>query len=101
VHACVMNRHAYVCTCGVNSHALVHSRGFKQSRLGGKFDGCKLIFLMLFMVHLAELGLLYVVAGEHCARCWLVGESGIGPSYEMPWLLRSQMYVRLWKPVGC
>jgi hypothetical protein len=52
----------------------------KQSRLGGKVEGCKTYLLMLFMVHLADIGLLYVVAGDHCARCRLVGEIRIGPS---------------------
>jgi hypothetical protein len=42
--------------------------------------GLKLILLMLCMVHLDNLGLFYVGAGDHCARCWLVGESEIGPS---------------------
>jgi hypothetical protein len=37
---------------GLNSHAL-------EARLAG----VKLIFLMLFMVHLANLGLFYVVVG--------------------------------------
>jgi hypothetical protein len=69
VRACGVNRRARVRACGLNSRAL-------EARL----TGVKLIFLMLFMVHLADLGLFYVVAGDHCARCRLVGESGIGPS---------------------
>jgi len=42
--------------------------------------GVKLIFLMLFMVHLDDLGLFYVAAGDYFARCRLFGESGIGPN---------------------
>jgi hypothetical protein len=63
--------------------------------------GVKLIFLMLLMVHVVDLGLFHVGAGEHCARCRLVGESEIDPNCETPWLLRSQVYMRLWQPVGC
>jgi hypothetical protein len=42
--------------CGLNSRAL-------EARL----TGVKLIFLMLLMVHVADLGLFYVVLGEFCA----------------------------------
>jgi hypothetical protein len=42
--------------------------------------GEKLIFLNVFMVNMANLGLYYVVAGDHFARCRLVGESKIGPN---------------------
>jgi hypothetical protein len=35
---------------------------------------------MFFMVNMADLGLYYVVAGDHYARCRWAGESGIGPS---------------------
>jgi hypothetical protein len=37
-------------------------------------------FLMFFMVNMDDLGLYYVVVGDHFARCRSVGESGIGPS---------------------
>jgi hypothetical protein len=33
---------------------------------------------MLVMVHMADLGLFYVVVGEHCARCQSTSKSGIG-----------------------
>jgi hypothetical protein len=69
VHACGVNRRACVRACGLNSRALE-----------AQLMGVKLIFLMLFMVHLANLGLFYVAAGDHLERCPLRGESGIGPS---------------------
>jgi hypothetical protein len=43
-------------TYGLNSHAL-------EARL----TGVKLIFLMLFMVHLVDLVLFYMAAGDHFA----------------------------------
>jgi hypothetical protein len=56
VRACGVNRCACVCACGLNSHTL-------EARL----TSVKLIFLMLFMVHLDNLGMFYVVVGNHCA----------------------------------
>jgi hypothetical protein len=87
--------------CEVNRRARVRSCGLNNSALEARLTGVKLIFFMLLMVNLADLGLFYVVAGEHCARCQLVGESGTGPSCKTPWRLRSQVYVRLWQLVGC
>jgi hypothetical protein len=66
---CEVNRRAYVCTYGLNSCAL-----------GARLTGEKLIFLMFFMVNMADLGLFYVVVGDHFERCHSDGESGIGPS---------------------
>jgi hypothetical protein len=69
-----------VCSYGVNSCACVRACGLNNRALGARLTGVKLIFLMWFMVHVANLGLFYVAAGDHFARCWLVSESGIGPS---------------------
>jgi hypothetical protein len=80
VRACGVNRRAYVHACGVNRRACVRACGLNNRALEARLTGVKLIFLMLFMVHVADLGLFYVAAGDHFARCQLVGESGIGPS---------------------
>jgi hypothetical protein len=104
VHACRVNRHtrkrvyvvnrrAHVCTYGVNRRARVHACGVNNHTLEARLTGVKLIFLMLLIVHVADLGWFYVVVGELCAQCQLVGERDIGPSCETPWLLRSQVYV--------
>jgi uncharacterized membrane protein YecN with MAPEG domain len=69
VHACGVNRHTCVHACGLNSRAL-----------GARSAGVKIIFLMLFMVHVANLGMFYVAAGDHFSRCQLVGQSGIDHS---------------------
>jgi hypothetical protein len=34
--------------------------------------------LMCSMVNMDDLGLYYVVAGDHFARCWSIGERDIG-----------------------
>jgi uncharacterized membrane protein YecN with MAPEG domain len=66
--------------CGVNRRTCVHAYGLNNHALGARSMGVNLIFLMLFMVHVADLGLFYVAVGDHFARCQLVGESGIGHS---------------------
>jgi hypothetical protein len=65
--------------CGLNNHAV-------EARL----MGVKCVSFMFLIVHVADLGQFYVCVGELCARCLLVGESGIGPNCETSWLLRSQ-----------
>jgi hypothetical protein len=66
--------------CGVNKHACVRACELNSRTLKERLTGVKIIFLMLFMVHLANFGLFYVAVGDHFARCPLVGERGIGPS---------------------
>jgi hypothetical protein len=58
-----------VCTCGVNRRAYGHVCGLNSRALGARLMGAKLIFfgyiLKYFMVNMGELGLYYVVVGDH------------------------------------
>jgi hypothetical protein len=64
VHACGVDRRTYVHACGVNRCACVHTYGLNSCALEARLTSVKLIFLMLFMVHVADLGLFYVAAGD-------------------------------------
>jgi hypothetical protein len=55
VHACGVDRHAYVRAYGVNRCACVCACGLNSRALEARLAGVKIIFLMLFMVHLADL----------------------------------------------
>jgi hypothetical protein len=80
VCTCGVNRHAYVHACGVNRHAYVRACGFNSRALGARLTGVKLIFfgdVNVFMVNMADLGLYYVVAGDHFARCRSLARAGL------------------------
>jgi hypothetical protein len=66
-HACGVNRCAYVRTCGVNRRACVRACGLHSHAFGARLMGVKIIFLMFFMVNVADLGLFYVAIGDHFA----------------------------------
>jgi hypothetical protein len=74
------DKHAYVHACGLNKRAYVHACGLNCRTLRAKLTGENSYFLAFFMVNMADLGLYYVVAGDHLARCRSTGESEIGPS---------------------
>jgi hypothetical protein len=80
VRTCGVDRHAYICSCGVNRRAFVCTCGLNNCTLEARLTGVKLIFFMFFVIHVADLGLCYVVAGNHCARCQFFDESRIGPN---------------------
>jgi hypothetical protein len=80
VHTYGVDRRTHVRACGVDKCAYMCAYGLNSRALEARLMGVKIILLMLFMVHLANLGLFYVGAGDHCAQCRLVGESEIDPS---------------------
>jgi uncharacterized membrane protein YecN with MAPEG domain len=52
---------------GVNRRTQVHACGLNNRALEARLTGVKLIFFMLLIVHVADLGLFYVVVGELCS----------------------------------
>jgi uncharacterized membrane protein YecN with MAPEG domain len=61
VHAYVVNRHAHVRACGVYRRACVHTYGLNNHAVEERLTGVKRVFLMLLIVHVADLGWFYVL----------------------------------------
>jgi hypothetical protein len=59
-----VDRCAYVHACGVNRRACVRTYGLNSRALEERLTGVKRICWMLFMVHVADIGIFYVAIGD-------------------------------------
>jgi hypothetical protein len=66
--------------CGVYRRACVHACGLNNRAMEARLTGVKHVFLMLLIVHVADLGRFYVVQVSFVHNAYWLARAGLVPA---------------------
>jgi hypothetical protein len=80
VRTCVVNRRAHVRACGVYRRACMCACGLNNYTMEARLMDVKRVFLMLLIVHVADLGRFYVVQVRFVHDSYWLVRAGLVPA---------------------